>query len=515
MSSPMTFTVKSSYLQNEGLNDLREEPIKTTVWEEPPPREPAPSFEDYKGLERHGVLEHMAPLGTLPSQKVKLRLKSHGPMRRHFQGRNGEITAVKEESSLPAPEPTSLSIQRQPEHRKPDERISRLSSTREREEDQDYTPKGLPKGTPVKAATAQSPHLVSPISRTPGGREKLSQIVDSAVRRSHDTGDPVTGLAIKKLFNESLQDRTLADILDAVLSQQQTERQAAAFQRYIKMAKKDIKAEARRSTRGSGSVSKSPQITRPTSSRNSERTKNNTNTTAPNDVENSHAMSSNEAAKITEDTGSSTREDLPAKRIKRSRSASNSSSLSSLTSLDRDFTPSLEIDQSSYPIFDASAPSATSSAAQTQTVRGPKMHTYSISRTTNPPNKESPTITTATNDEDAEELARKRRKFQRSFDDYVVKDSGIRSSPKPKNRAGSSSVLSGLRPPKIHEDLRNGTSKTIRDDNDELQSLGSSNLGDLLIPPPAGAQSSSRSTTPHQLSRPLKQAKKVARIKMS
>ena len=44
-------------------------------WVEPPLRAPAPSFEDYKGLERHGVLEKMLPLGEKPTPKNLQRLK--------------------------------------------------------------------------------------------------------------------------------------------------------------------------------------------------------------------------------------------------------------------------------------------------------------------------------------------------------------------------------------------------------------------------------------------------------
>ncbi|KAF2457608.1 hypothetical protein BDY21DRAFT_29844 [Lineolata rhizophorae] len=49
-------------------------------WIEPPLKPPAPSFEE-QGLERHGVLEHMEPLGMLPSDKLKMRLRSE-PSRR-------------------------------------------------------------------------------------------------------------------------------------------------------------------------------------------------------------------------------------------------------------------------------------------------------------------------------------------------------------------------------------------------------------------------------------------------
>ncbi|KAK5956887.1 hypothetical protein OHC33_002376 [Knufia fluminis] len=44
-------------------------------WVEPLPRHGVASFEDTKGLERVGVLEHMQPLGVAPNQKLLQRLK--------------------------------------------------------------------------------------------------------------------------------------------------------------------------------------------------------------------------------------------------------------------------------------------------------------------------------------------------------------------------------------------------------------------------------------------------------
>lgn len=44
-------------------------------WVEPAPRHAVASFEDTRGLERVGVLEHMQPLGVAPNQKLLQRLK--------------------------------------------------------------------------------------------------------------------------------------------------------------------------------------------------------------------------------------------------------------------------------------------------------------------------------------------------------------------------------------------------------------------------------------------------------
>src|SRR5439155_4681710 len=73
-------------------------------WVEPPVRQPQPSFQDYKGIERHGVLEQMAPLGVLPAVKAKSKGKGEA-LRRSTQLRNGESSAPKERPSTPDPPP--------------------------------------------------------------------------------------------------------------------------------------------------------------------------------------------------------------------------------------------------------------------------------------------------------------------------------------------------------------------------------------------------------------------------
>src|SRR5205809_1257957 len=68
-------------------------------WVEPPLQQPQPSFQDYKGIEPHGVLEHMAPLGALP-MKSKNKGKGEG-LRRSTQLRNDESSGPTERPSTP------------------------------------------------------------------------------------------------------------------------------------------------------------------------------------------------------------------------------------------------------------------------------------------------------------------------------------------------------------------------------------------------------------------------------
>jgi len=59
--------------------------------------------------------------------------------------------------------------------------------------------------------------------------------MSSAVAHSYEISNLVLELVIKKLFDESLENHTLTDLLDTVLSQNSTSQQVANFQAYIKV----------------------------------------------------------------------------------------------------------------------------------------------------------------------------------------------------------------------------------------------------------------------------------------
>jgi len=67
---PLQETIEVRQPENGG-----QEPSQQVGWVEPTPRHGVASFEDTKGLERVGVLEHMQPLGVAPNSKLLQRLK--------------------------------------------------------------------------------------------------------------------------------------------------------------------------------------------------------------------------------------------------------------------------------------------------------------------------------------------------------------------------------------------------------------------------------------------------------
>lgn len=87
------------------------------------------------------------------------------------------------------------------------------------------------------AATAPWLNGNAPNSKTPQGRQRLSMVVDAAIERSAQVGNVDLGRAIKKLYDESLSNGLLADLLDAVLAQKATQEQIHQFQTYVRNAR--------------------------------------------------------------------------------------------------------------------------------------------------------------------------------------------------------------------------------------------------------------------------------------
>lgn len=79
----------------------------------------------------------------------------------------------------------------------------------------------------------------TPSSKTEQGRARLSMVVDAAIQRSSLVGNVELGKAIKKLYDESLENNELADLLDAVLAQNARPDQIHQFQTYVRYAREN------------------------------------------------------------------------------------------------------------------------------------------------------------------------------------------------------------------------------------------------------------------------------------
>ncbi|KAL9598956.1 MAG: hypothetical protein Q9219_004139 [cf. Caloplaca sp. 3 TL-2023] len=505
-----------------------EKPATSTVpeWQEPPLRPPAPSFEDYKGLERTGVLEYMQPLGTLPNARVRLRLKAYDPPKRIKHAKNGgRVTrAGTEDMSTPDPAPPPPPSRRS-RSRKVDEDASRPSSSRAKNEDPDYKPNGLSVTTPSKAMSSHSSQHGTPSSRVSIANKKLMEVVESAVLKANEMGDPSLGLSLRKLFKESIENMALTDLLHAVLEQKPTPQQSAEFQSYMKRARKEVKAELKSSktmdqmqrpsseiqsaspshnirigaslAKGTGDgsgVSKNAEVMHLTGHPHSPTKSNGTNVKS-----------------FSSDVSSLNQQAAP-HRAKRSSSTSSLSSVaSSLSSVDPNLALKTEEDFTASTL-PPSPSTATMKGGRSKASSGPKMGTFSMSSKRSfgalQPSKED------------EEFEAKKRKLTKTFPDYVVKDSDVRTriAPAPiDDKARRASSIPALQHPNQQVSrLRNGIERSgAADDSEDLESPTTSVHSELLVPPPPFAGASRRGVTPTNLGRPPKVGKKSARVKMS
>ncbi|KAI9849729.1 MAG: hypothetical protein M1838_000090 [Thelocarpon superellum] len=558
-------------------------------WIEPPLRPPAPSFEDYKGLERHGVLSQMAPLGTMPPNKVKAKAKQDLP-KRLAPIKTSMAASAGIKSGPVTPDPTSalgrkrseskaleeqLQAQQLPPPPPPGPAAPRTPSARSTVREPTLT-LSQPARSSAKSSPAQgSSSHATPNSRGQMARAQMKLVVDAAVERATQVGHHHLGAAVKKLYDDSLTNGALADLLDAVLVERATPTQKKDFQHYIKMARRSAKLErsgASSGTRPSASASasasasshtgldarstsypssKSPtknlHLTRPSAARakvdklgkvgpaaaeatepqdkDPKEAKNWRDSTGPRKEKRAKRESGARATAAASTSISNLSNGVMTRgkhSRRRSRSSSSSSALSSIGSpLEASRPPSAGL-----------ATGAPISGSRASTGLGPKLHTFSTAPSptaaaltpTDPTagsniNKRSSAAAGLEVDEADQAFAAKRQKYTKSFPDVVVKDSSVRaapslklSQPRPVVASKATSTSTSNYPTR----LRNGTVKRLAAAGDEAEDLSSpapSSTGD----PPMSALSAhpSRAGTPPPLGRPSKKAKKTARVKVS
>lgn len=441
-----------------------------------------------------GRSESLNPVG----RKRRAESRHLVSRKRRSQSRKVEDQASVTRRSQSRQLETQNPITRRSQSLRLEDQIPQDSSSHEKKDAQDNMPKGTVE-TSIKAAPGPPSAYSGPSSRTSAGQIRLKQVVDAAVKRSIDLGDPVLGLAIKKLYEESLNDRTLADLLDGVLSQEPTNQQTIDFQAFIKVAKKQIKAET-------GSARHSSQSARPSSSRHTGAPQASSDVLGkrklPSKVDD---LSSLPPDTITATEDISTKEGNPSKRRKTSRSISTSSSLSSLPSNDHELSPIAKGDQANV------SQTNINHLTVEQSLLAPRPNTLSDTPKGDGVFSEAPVKILS---DQEREILEKQKAWKKNFPKIQPMESNIRDEPRSFKRHQVQSIktkptftLTQPRPP-IAAPL-----KRKHDNEDSIHSPTSSH-GELLIPPPPGARASSRGTTPTPTGRSTKRIK-TARVKMS
>ena len=208
----------------------------------PLPLHGKPSYKEYDDKATPNLsTQHMHPLGELPPSRVveatkrpyayQAKKKGKGksaaangsaPAGAGGEGRSGQSKAVTPSAPASAVYNTATT-----------------ATTTTTPSDASGRASGSPSAQAPSRPTPPNPWLngIAPSSKTAQGRARLSMVVDAAVHRSRITGHTDMGRAIKKLYEESLSDHSLADLLDAVLAQKSTPQQFQQFQNYVRNAR--------------------------------------------------------------------------------------------------------------------------------------------------------------------------------------------------------------------------------------------------------------------------------------
>lgn len=241
----MSSTTRTTRTADASLDEESNAKPKTFMdkWTEPPLRAPAPSFKEYPHLDivRHGVLAEMAPLGQMPSSKLKKAAKSDAP-KQFFQVKKPEPLVEVIPRDAVTPEPINY-VRRRSESRKTDD-VEYMPKT---PKDQTSPQKSVGRpSTGRHSQTRQSSPSMS-MSMSPIKQEselyKTDRVVDSAVKAALLSKKYPTAYALRTLYDEHRENPRVTALFIAVYSQTCTAAEAKEFSRLMKFKKREGKAD--------------------------------------------------------------------------------------------------------------------------------------------------------------------------------------------------------------------------------------------------------------------------------
>ncbi|RPB26446.1 hypothetical protein L211DRAFT_899709 [Terfezia boudieri ATCC MYA-4762] len=202
-----------------------EEAHEIQPWAEPPLAEPRASYRDYDANAQPNVsTAFMQPLGTLPVAK---NLAKYQGIKQKGAGKgtlNGNMKGIHNNSTTEPNGARSIEL--------------KTASATTKQEASTLTP---PSPTvELRKFTFPDAPEEFPSTKTEVGRQRLSAVVQAAVDRSAQVGMEVLGKAIQALYEDSMQNPELGELLDAVLAQKATADQTVAFQAHIRTAREKL-----------------------------------------------------------------------------------------------------------------------------------------------------------------------------------------------------------------------------------------------------------------------------------
>lgn len=217
-------------------------------WLEPPVRVPVPSFMDYKGLERGGVLENMQALGTFPSARVKTKARAE-PLRRTMQARN--LTGLALEGLHSTPEGTSVAASSRAGSIYLEEPVTVTSPASEELIGRDFAPDQAPNWR--QSNISRPPPLLSPsgnstpMSLTSKNLQSPSEAgspFNKAMQLASHNAEPDVAQALLAMHQEVQQDPELNTILATLAGKKSNPEQIRALHKKLNKIKKRINSQS-------------------------------------------------------------------------------------------------------------------------------------------------------------------------------------------------------------------------------------------------------------------------------
>ncbi|KAI5811221.1 hypothetical protein DFH27DRAFT_16488 [Peziza echinospora] len=207
-----------------------EEPLDQPEWVEPPLAEARASYKEYDiNTPPNPSTAMMQPLGTLPSAKILG--KQHGTKQK---GMGKSTLANGSGKNMGAPEA------------KEGARSFKTMANATPFIVEAVVASPAPPSPTVELRRFTFPDAPEefPSTKTEVGRQKLSAVVQAAVDRSAQVGMEVLGKAIQRLYEDSMENVELGELLDAVLAQKATAEQTVAFQAHIRTARESLEQKS-------------------------------------------------------------------------------------------------------------------------------------------------------------------------------------------------------------------------------------------------------------------------------
>jgi hypothetical protein len=247
-------------------------------WVEPDRPAPRPSFAE-AGLERHNVVLNMAPLGTLPSQKIKKSLQyktegSDGMGRLGSARKSAPSTASTPGESVISPEPTANSQRRRSvstnkTEEKPEETVAtptpktpqqvtspRKSVSRPSVPPPQSSGQGVfalqrspipnvthaPRPAPTPTQTAQpQPPIVPHNGFREVNFELCDKVVEVAVQEALDRYRYPTAYALRTLYDDHRANVRIVRLIESIYTESATDEQKTEFNSIMKHKKREGK----------------------------------------------------------------------------------------------------------------------------------------------------------------------------------------------------------------------------------------------------------------------------------